>query len=232
MIRIRNRNDRGHADHGWLNARHTFSFASYNDPQHMHFRSLRVMNEDRVAAGGGFDTHPHRDMEIVTHVLEGKLEHRDSMGNGEVLTPGEWQWMSAGTGILHSEFNPSKDEATHLYQIWLFPEKKGLTPDYAQKRFDPAGAVNQWQLIAAPDGRDGALPIRTDAELYNAHLSPGNVLTHTVRPQRGMWLQVLRGTIDLDGAQLTAGDGAALTEVEQLTVRGIEQAELLLFDLA
>lgn len=232
MIRLRKSADRGHVQHGWLNARHTFSFASYRDPAHVHFRTLRVMNEDRVAPGGGFDTHPHNDMEIVTHVLEGKLEHRDSMGNGEVLTPGEWQWMSAGTGIEHSEFNPSQTEGTHLYQIWLFPERKGLTPDYLQKRFDPAGAVDQWQLIAAADGRDGAIPIRTDAELHTTHLSPGKSLSYAIPPGRGVWLQVLRGTIELDGAPLTAGDGAAIEDAVQLSVRGIEPSELLLFDLA
>ncbi len=173
MIRIRKAGDRGHANHGWLDTYHTFSFASYQDEQHVHFRTLRVMNEDRVAPGQGFGTHPHRDMEIVTYVLSGALEHKDSMGNGEVLRPGEFQRMSAGTGLRHSEFNPSATEPVHLYQIWLFPEKDGITPSYEQKAFPVNGQANAWRLVAAPEGDNGALTIHTDARIYLAEVGPG-----------------------------------------------------------
>ena len=184
MIQVRKANDRGHANHGWLNTYHTFSFSTYQDPEHVRFRSLRVMNEDWVAAGQGFGTHPHNDMEIVTYVLEGALEHRDSMGNGEVLRPGEFQRMTAGTGITHSEFNPSKTEPTHLYQIWLFPESKGLTPSYEQKRFDEAGRLNQLQLVASQDAVNGSLLIHQDAKIYLSQIQTGQEVALAVNANR------------------------------------------------
>src|SRR4051812_1049428 len=181
MLQLRRANERGHANHGWLDTYHTFSFASYHDPRHMGFRALRVMNEDRVAPGEGFGMHAHQDMEIVTCVLEGALEHKDSLGNGEVLRPGELQRMSAGTGIRHSEFNPSKTEPVHLYQIWLHPSQKGMKPSYEQKAFPDAGQHNQLQLIASPDGAGGALTIHTDAQIYRARLENGLGVTHTLK---------------------------------------------------
>jgi quercetin 2,3-dioxygenase len=231
MITVRRSNDRGHLDHGWLDTYHTFSFGSYHDPEHLQFRSLRVMNEDWVAAGHGFPTHPHRDMEIVTYVLEGALEHRDSMGNGEVLRPGEFQRMTAGTGITHSEFNPSPTEPVHLYQIWLFPDRKGHTPSYEQKRFDEAGRRNQFQLVASPDAADGSLRIHQDAMIHLATLEAGRELRTELAVGRHAWLQVLRGTVTLNGVELEVGDGAAVSERE-LTISADQAAEVMLFDLA
>lgn len=231
MITIRKAADRGHADHGWLKAAHTFSFASYQDPKHMGFRTLRVMNEDRVAPGKGFGTHPHRDMEIVTYVLEGALEHKDSMGNGEVLTPGEFQRMSAGTGITHSEFNPSAEEPTHLYQIWLLPGEKGIEPSYEQKRFDDQ-LENQLRLVASPDGEDGSLTIYQDAKIYLSRLADGNSVDIELAEGRHAWLQVLRGSVSLNGIDLKTSDGAAVTEETQLTVTATSDAEIMLFDLS
>ncbi|HEY4261805.1 MAG TPA: pirin family protein [Schlesneria sp.] len=232
MIQVRKANDRGHANHGWLNTYHTFSFSSYQDPQHVRFRSLRVMNEDWVAAGQGFGTHPHNDMEIVTYVLEGALEHRDSMGNGEVLRPGEFQRMTAGTGITHSEFNPSKTEPTHLYQIWLFPESKGLTPSYEQKRFDEAGRLNQLQLVASRDAANGSLLIHQDASIYLSQLESGKDVSLDLEPHRHAWLQVLRGSVTLNGEALQTSDGAAVSSETSLTIQATTNAEVMLFDLA
>ncbi len=232
MLQIRSKNQRGHFDHGWLDTFHTFSFADYHDPAHMGFRSLRVINEDRVAPGQGFGTHGHRDMEIVTIVLEGALEHRDNLGNGEVLRPGEVQRMSAGTGIRHSEFNPSATEPVHLYPIWLLPDQKGLTPSYEQKALDPAKKYNRFQLVAAPDGRDGALAIHQDAELFLADLTDGATVTHTLRAGRAGWLQVLRGNVMLNGQALEAGDGVAVVDEATLMVAAKKDAEVLLFDMA
>jgi redox-sensitive bicupin YhaK (pirin superfamily) len=232
MIRIRRSAERGYFDHGWLQTYHTFSFAGYRDPQHMGFRALRVINEDRVAPGQGFGTHGHRDMEIVTYVLEGALEHRDSMGNGEVLRPGEFQRMSAGTGIEHSEFNPSASEPVHLYQIWLFPERKGITPSYEQKAFDPAERHNRLRVVASRDGQDGALTIQQDARILLGTIDPGEQIARAIPPGRHAWLQVLRGAIELDGTRLVAGDGAALSEEPSVTLRAAEPAEVMLFDLA
>jgi redox-sensitive bicupin YhaK (pirin superfamily) len=232
MLAIRKAHERGHADHGWLNTYHTFSFSSYQDPQHMRFRSLRVMNEDWIAAGQGFGTHPHRDMEIVTYVLSGALEHRDSMGNGEVLRPGEFQRMSAGTGITHSEFNPSPSEPTHLYQIWLLPERSGIEPSYEQKRFAETNRTNQWQLVASREGADGSLRIHQDVRIYLATLSSSEALTFHLPENRHAWLQVLRGNIELLSHSLSAGDGVAISEETALTVRSVENAEVMLFDLA
>jgi quercetin 2,3-dioxygenase len=232
MITIRPGNQRGHFNHGWLDTFHTFSFADYFDPAHHNFRTLRVINEDRVAPGQGFGMHGHRDMEIVTIVLEGALEHRDNLGNGEVLRPGEVQRMSAGTGIRHSEFNPSATDPVHLYQIWLFPREKDLTPGYEQKALDPALRRNRLQLVATLDGRDGALTIQQDAELYLAELTAGASVTHPLRPTRAAWLQVLRGKASANGRTLAAGDGAAVEDETALTILAQEDAEVLLFDLA
>jgi redox-sensitive bicupin YhaK (pirin superfamily) len=232
MFTVRRSNDRGHANHGWLDTYHTFSFSTYQDPAHIRFRSLRVMNEDRVAPGQGFGTHPHADMEIVTYVLSGALEHRDSMGNGEVLRPGEFQRMTAGTGITHSEFNPSKTEPVHLYQIWLYPERKGLTPSYEQRRFDAAGRSNRWRLVASRDATDGSLTIHQDARIYLADLAAGAELTHRLEAGRHAWLQVLRGDVVVAGERLQAGDGLAVSEEQALVLTGGTAAEVMLFDLA
>jgi redox-sensitive bicupin YhaK (pirin superfamily) len=232
MIRIRKAGERGHFDHGWLDTYHTFSFDAYHDPRHMGFRALRVMNEDRVQHGRGFGTHPHRDMEIVTYVLEGALEHRDSMGNGEVLRPGEFQRMSAGTGITHSEFNPSPTEPVHLYQIWLLPDRRGIEPSYEQKRFAEEERTNRLRLVASPAGEDGSLKIHQDARIFLASLDAGREVVHEVPPGRHAWLQVLRGSVTLTGQEMQAGDGAAVSEEAVLTVRAQKDAEVMLFDLA
>jgi redox-sensitive bicupin YhaK (pirin superfamily) len=232
MITTRPANERGHADHGWLDTYHTFSFSSYRDPRHMHFRALRVMNEDVVAPGQGFGTHPHDNMEIVTYVLSGALEHRDSMGNGEVLRPGEFQRMSAGTGITHSEFNPSASEPVHLYQIWLFPAQKGIEPSYEQKRFDESERHNRLRLVASPDAADGSLTIHTDARVYLASLDAGQQVTQQLAPGRHAWLQVLRGAVTLNGQPLATSDGAAVSDETTLAIAATEEAEVMLFDLA
>ena len=232
MIQIRKAEERGHADHGWLNTYHTFSFASYHDPDHMGFRSLRVMNEDRVAAGKGFGTHPHRDMEIVSYVLEGALEHKDSMGNGEVLRPGEFQRITAGTGITHSEFNPSTVEQTHFYQIWILPDAAGLPPGYEQKRFDDDRMRNALRLVASPDGEDGSLTIHQDARIYLSKLDAGKTIEFTVPSGRHAWLQVLRGGVTLNGGAMQASDGAAVSDEATLSIAATSDAEIMLFDLA
>jgi len=231
MLQIRRKNERGHFDHGWLDTYHTFSFSEYHDPAHMGFRSLRVINEDRVAPGQGFGMHGHREMEIVTIVLAGALEHRDSLGNGEVLRPGELQRMSAGTGIRHSEFNPSATDPVHLYQIWLQPSRKNLAPSYEQKAFAPTGN-NDFRLVASPDGRDGALAIHQDAELFLADVSEGANLVRPLRPGRAAWLQVLHGNVTLNGQALVAGDGVAVVDEAALEVHANAESKLLLFDLA
>lgn len=231
MIQIRKAHDRGHADHGWLNTFHTFSFASYRDPAHMEFRSLRVMNEDRVAPGRGFGTHAHQDMEIVSYVLEGALEHKDSMGNGEVLRPGEFQRISAGTGIFHSEFNPSTEEPTHFYQIWLLPEKDGLSPSYEQKSFDDAELRNALRLVASPSGDEGALTIHQDARISLSKLDAEKSVTFDLSSGRHAWLQVLRGSVVLNGHTMDTSDGAAVSEESTLTIAAASDAEIMLFDL-
>ncbi len=232
MLQIRKANERGHADHGWLNAYHTFSFSSYQDPNHMQFRSLRVMNEDRVQPGQGFGTHPHRDMEIVTYVLEGALEHKDSMGNGEVLRAGEFQRMSAGSGITHSEFNPSPSELVHLYQIWLLPKSKGIEPSYEQKRFPDEEQQNQLRLVASPTAEQGSLHIHQDARIYLSKIESGATVTHKLAQGRHAWLQVLRGTLSLNGENLETSDGASVSEENLLTMQATSDAEIMLFDLA
>jgi redox-sensitive bicupin YhaK (pirin superfamily) len=232
MFTIRRAEDRGHANHGWLDTYHTFSFSTYHDPRHMGFRSLRVMNEDFVAPGEGFGTHPHQDMEIVTYVLEGALEHKDSMGNGEVLRPGEFQRMTAGTGITHSEFNPSESEPVHLYQIWLYPERRGLSPSYEQKRFEEFERRNRLRLVASRDAAEGSLLIHQDASIYLSSLDDGEQVSHEFADGRHAWLQVLRGTATLNGQSLKTGDGAAVSDERALTIEAAGDAEIMLFDLA
>jgi redox-sensitive bicupin YhaK (pirin superfamily) len=232
MIQIRKAEDRGHANHGWLDTYHTFSFSSYQDPEHMQFRSLRVMNEDVVAPGQGFGTHPHHDMEIVTYVLEGALEHKDSMGNGEVLRPGEFQRMSAGTGITHSEFNPSDSESVHLYQIWLAPERTGIEPSYEQKQFPLEERHNRLRLVASRDAESGSLRIHQDACIYLANLDEDKRIGHQLAASRHAWLQVLRGTIVLNGESMSTSDGAAISSESTLEITASANAEVMLFDLA
>lgn len=232
MLTVRRSSERGHFDHGWLDTYHTFSFAGYHDPRHMGFRALRVINEDRVAPGRGFGTHPHEDMEIVTYVLSGALAHRDSLGTGSTIRPGELQRMTAGTGITHSEFNASREEPVHLYQIWLLPEREGLEPGYEQRAFPDAERADRLRLVASPDGRDGSLTIRQDARLYLATLGADREVAHAPAPGRHAWLQVLRGRVDLNGRRLDAGDGAAASDEPALTIRSDGPSEVLLFDLA
>jgi quercetin 2,3-dioxygenase len=231
MIRKRPAGERGHFDHGWLDTFHTFSFGEYVDPAHHNFRSLRVMNEDRVAPGQGFGMHGHRDMEIVTLVLSGALEHRDSLGNGEVLRPGELQRMTAGTGIRHSEFNPSDTEPTHLYQIWLLPIQTGLAPSYEQRAFEASQRRDRWQLVASNDGRNGSLTIHQNVSLYLATLASGTELAYEFSEGRYGWLQVLSGDVDANGSTLSTGDGAAVSDVSRLLLSAAVPSEVMLFDL-
>jgi hypothetical protein len=231
MLTLRPARERGHADHGWLDTWHTFSFADYHDPAHMGFRALRVINDDVVAPGQGFGTHPHRDMEIVTYVLEGALEHKDSMGNGSVIRPGDVQRMSAGTGVFHSEFNASRRDRVHLRQIWLLPARRGLTPGYEQKHVPAEEKRGRWRLIGAQDGRDGAVTIHQDVDLWASILTPGEALSFQLRPGRHAWLHVARGRVKLGERELGPGDGVA-SDGEALRLTGVEEAELLLFDLA
>jgi len=230
-ISIRPARDRGHANHGWLDTLHTFSFADYRDPRHMGWGPLRVINEDRVAPATGFPTHAHRDMEIITYVLEGALEHRDSLGTGSVIRPGEVQRMTAGTGVRHSEYNASKTEAVHLLQIWIEPARTGLPPGYEQKTFSDADKRGRLRLIASSDGRDGSVTINQDAAVYATVLAPEQRVTHTLARRRRGWLQVARGALTLNGQTLAHGDGAAIEGAQVLEIQGIEPAEALLFDL-
>jgi len=232
MFTLRPAVERGHADHGWLDTRHTFSFADYHDPRHMGFRALRVINEDRVQPGAGFPTHPHRDMEIISYILEGGLEHRDSMGNGSVIRPGEVQRMTAGTGVLHSEFNASSDALVHFLQIWIVPSERGLTPGYEQKSFEPADARGRMRLVASPDGAHGSVTIHQDASLYVGVFSRGDAARHDLAPGRHAWVQVARGEAEVNGHRLTAGDGAALSGEAGVRITGTSSGELLVFDLA
>jgi len=227
----RHAQDRGHADFGWLKSRHTFSFGDYYDRRHMGFGPLRVINEDRVEPGAGFGEHSHRDMEILSWVLDGALEHKDSLGTGALIRPGELQRMSAGTGVTHSEFNASRTEPVHFLQIWVLPERQGLPPDYEQKNFAPAELSNQWRLVASGTPRDGAVTIHQDVDLYAARLQAGRELTHALPAQRRAWLQIARGTVEVDGETLGAGDAAAWTEAGVIQLRASEDAEVLLFDM-
>jgi redox-sensitive bicupin YhaK (pirin superfamily) len=235
MLKVRRADERGHANYGWLDTHYTFSFADYYDPANMGFRALRVINEDYVAPGRGFGTHPHNDMEIVTCVLEGALEHRDSTGSGGVVRPGELQRMSAGTGVTHSEFNPSKDAQTHLLQIWLLPERRGIKPSYEQRKFDETGRKGELQLVASRDAREGSLAIHQDVDLYLSQLTSGQQVTHASAPGRHAWVQVASGAVKVNGTELHAGDGAALTGEPEIRIAANgngKPSEILLFDLA
>ncbi|HKV95623.1 MAG TPA: pirin family protein [Candidatus Angelobacter sp.] len=235
MIQVRRAKERGHADHGWLNTYHTFSFSDYYDPRFMGFRSLRVINEDWVQPGHGFPPHPHRDMEIITYVLEGSLEHKDSMGTGSVIRPGEVQKMSAGTGVRHSEFNHSKTEPVHLYQIWILPEKDGIKPMYEQKAVPSAEKQGKLRLVASPSGGNGsgAVKLYQDAVLFAAELGKAEQVEHELGDGRYAWVQVARGAVNVNGNELKAGDGAAVVQESKLQIQGSADAsEVLLFDLA
>ena len=232
MIQIRRSKDRGHASHGWLESRHTFSFADYHDPDFMGFRSLRVINEDRVKAGQGFGTHGHSDMEIISYVLEGALEHKDSMGTGSIIKPGDFQKMSAGTGVQHSEFNASKKEPVHFYQIWIMPDRRGHAPDYQQKAFPAEGRTGTFRLVASPDGAQGSLSLHQDARLYSALIQSGGVVSQALGRGRFAWVQVVRGAVELNGQALGEGDGATVAQENELRLSSSKGAEVLLFDLA
>lgn len=232
MITIRKSEERGHFDLGWLDTYHTFSFDQYYDPAHTHFRSLRVINEDRVSPGQGFPTHSHRDMEIITYILSGALEHRDSMGNGSVIRPGDVQRMTAGTGVSHSEFNPSESEAVHLLQIWILPKAHGLPPGYEEKAFAEEERRGRLRLIASDDGREDSVAINQDARVYAGLLEAGQIITHELHPNRYAWIQVARGTLRLNDLELKQGDGAAISRESDVTIEAHDQAELLLFDMA
>lgn len=232
MFQIRKADQRGHADHGWLNTFHTFSFAGYHDPQHMGFRSLRVMNEDRVAPSEGFGTHGHQNMEIISYVLSGSLEHKDSMGNGEVLRPGEFQRISAGSGITHSEFNPSSTEPVHFYQIWLLPNVSNIHPSYEQKEFTDAEKIARLRLVASPNGRDGSLSIHQDANVYLSLVSNADEIVYSLQPGRHAWLQVLSGQLMVNDYSLSTSDGVAISDEPTITIKGTEESEFMLFDLA
>ena len=233
MIILRPADERGHADHGWLDSRFSFSFADYQDSDHMGFRTLRVINDDRIAAGGGFGAHPHRDMEIITYMVNGELEHRDNMGNGAVLRRGDVQHMTAGRGLVHSEFNHSQTNPLHLLQIWIFPEKRGLIPGYQDRHFDEEGKANRLRLVASTDGRDNSLIINQDVDLYDADLSQGTEVRHTLRTGRHAWLQVIAGELSINGVPLKTGDGVAVSDESDLTILGrAKKSEILLFDLA
>lgn len=223
---------RGHAQHGWLDSRHTFSFADYYDERHMGFGPLRVINEDRVAPSAGFPTHGHRDMEIISYVISGGLRHKDSMGNGSVIKPGEVQVMSAGTGVRHSEYNDSASEPAHFLQIWIMPEENGQRPRYAQKDFPAAEKAGKLRLVVSPDGRDGSLAIRQDADLYATRLAAGESVTHAVKPGRLAWAQIVEGGATVNDAGANAGDGVAIEDADKVTITaGAQGAELLLFDM-
>ncbi len=230
-LNIRRSNERGHANHGWLETYHTFSFANYYDPEWMGFRSLRVINDDIVMPGKGFGTHPHQDMEIITYVLSGQLEHKDSMGNGRIIQPGDFQYMAAGTGILHSEFNPSSDEAVHLLQIWIQPDKNGVTPRYAERPMATA-QTGTWHLAASKTGRDDSIAIHQDADLLLARLEPTQEIEYNLKANRHAWLHLAEGTLELNGQTLHAGDAAYLTGPATLHLKSNSQTQTLLFDLA
>lgn len=230
MMKIRRSEERGHADHGWLKTRHTFSFAGYYASQHLGFRSLRVINEDQVAPGAGFGMHPHRDMEIITYILTGALEHKDSMGNGRIIRPGEVQYMAAGTGVQHSEFNPSETEPVHLLQIWIQPDRKGAKPRYEEKAVGKA-KPGAWHLVASKSGRGDSIAINQDADLYVAKLASGDRLAHTLPPQRHAWVHVARGDVTVNGQRLQNGAAAALSDESCLNVAANADSQVLLFDL-
>ena len=243
MLTVRRAEDRGHEDHGWLDTRHTFSFADYYDPKHMGFRTLRVINEDRVQPGRGFGTHAHRDMEIVSYVLDGALEHKDSMGTGSVIRPGDVQRMSAGTGVLHSEFNASKTDNVHFLQIWIVPAKAGIAPSYEQKTFSREERRGRLRLIASPEGQDESVTIHSDASILAAVLERGDRVEHMVRPGRHVWIHVARGRVKANGIELKGGDGASDSDQGTISIEGLDAgqpdealpsaagSEVLVFDL-
>ncbi len=231
MIEIRRSAERGHANHGWLDSYHSFSFADYHDPEHMHFGPLRVINEDRIAGGQGFGTHGHRDMEIVTYVLDGALAHRDSMGNGSTIRHGDVQRMSAGTGVMHSEFNASQDEEVHLLQIWVLPQRAGNSPGYEEKRFDAADKRGRLRVVASPDGRDGSVTIHSDASIYAALIDGVEEATLPLRAGRRAYVHVARGALTVNGEALVAGDAAMITDADQVTLEKGAAAEVLVFEL-
>lgn len=230
-LTVRKSEDRGRANFGWLDSKHSFSFGHYHDPKHMGFGPLRVINDDRVAPGGGFPAHPHSDMEIISYVLEGALEHKDSLGTGSVIRPGDVQRMSAGTGIRHSEFNASKTEPVHFLQIWIIPDKKGLAPGYEQKSFSAAEKGGVLRLVGSSDGRDGSVTIHQDVDLYATLLSSSEAVEHVIAPGRGGWVQVARGSVELNGEMLREGDGVAIPASGPLRIKGVADAEVLLFDI-
>ena len=230
MLTIRKAEDRGHANHGWLDAHHSFSFAGYHDPRWMGFRTLRVLNDDTISGGGGFGTHPHRDMEIITYILSGALEHKDSMGNGRVIRPGEVQYMAAGTGVEHSEFNHSETEPVHLLQIWIVPDRKGAKPAYAERSLAKA-PTGRLHLVASKIGRDGSIGINQDADVFLAKLNAGDSVEHSLKPQRHAWVQVAGGEVKLNGQLLKAGDGTALSDETSVALSATQPAQVLLFDL-
>ena len=233
MITVRSASERGNANFGWLDSRHTFSFGSYYDPAHMGFSNLRVINEDKVSPGQGFPTHSHRDMEIISYVIDGALEHKDSIGNGSIIRPGDVQRMSAGTGISHSEYNASNDSPVHFLQIWVLPEKQGIQPGYEQTYFSPEEKQGNLRLVGSHDGRDGSVTIHQDINLYAAQLTADEQVDYAVQPNRAVWLQVVRGGVALNDRSLSAGDGAAITNTDALSIQGqSENAEILLFDMA
>ena len=232
MLSVRRSQDRGHFDHGWLQTYHSFSFGDYYDPHFMGFRDLRVINEDWVQPGKGFGTHPHQNMEILTYVLEGTLEHKDSMGNGSTIKPGEIQRMSAGSGVTHSEFNGSKEEPVHLMQIWILPQEKGIPPSYEQKPVPPAKPDNPWRLIASPEGKEGAVTLHQDTRVFLGDIEAGREVFFQHKPDRHLWLQVLQGELEVCGETLKAGDGVAISEEANINFKAHSPVELLLFDLA
>jgi len=230
MITIRKAGERGHANHGWLDSHFTFSFADYYDPQHMGFRSLRVINDDIIAGGGGFGEHPHRDMEIITYILSGALEHKDSMGNGRVIRPGEVQYMAAGTGVQHSEFNHSPTEPAHLLQIWILPDHKGAKPAYAEKSFAKA-APGKLHLAASKSGRDGSIPINQNVDVFVGKLAAGDKISHALKAGRHAWLHIAEGEVELNGQSLKSGDAASFSDEKAISIKAISPARILFFDL-
>jgi redox-sensitive bicupin YhaK (pirin superfamily) len=232
MLKIRPAGERGHAEHGWLNSYHSFSFADYYDPAHMGFRSLRVINEDRVAPAQGFGRHSHRDMEIISYVLEGALEHKDSIGTGSIIRPGDVQRMSAGTGVAHSEYNASRSDPVHFLQIWLLPNQRGMKPSYEQQTFGPEQKQGRLRIVASPDGREGSVTIHADASVYAGLFDAGESAELELGPGRQAWVQIARGNLRVNGQELQAGDGAAITSEDRVRVEGTTGGEVLLFDLA
>jgi hypothetical protein len=232
MMKVRRAGDRGHAQHGWLDSFHTFSFADYYDPAQMGFRALRVINEDRVQPGRGFGKHSHRDMEIISYVLEGGLEHKDSMGTGAVIRPGDVQRMSAGTGVTHSEFNASSKELVHFLQIWIEPDQRGIAPSYEQKAFAAEDKAGRLRLVASPDGRDGSVTIHADAALYAGVFGSGQSAAHPLAPGRHAWVHMVRGNARVNDSELAAGDAIALSGEPTVRIEGLDASEVIVFDLA